>query len=73
MSDFIVSLIRTWVPLAVGYLIAWGVLPADLSESATLALAAIVTGAYYAIVRALERRWPVVGWLLGTAKAPTYT
>ena len=72
MADQITSLVRTWVPIAVGALISWGVLPADLSDSATLAFGGLIMGAYYAAVRVLEARFPWVGWLLGKAKTPTY-
>lgn len=73
MSDFIASLIRTWVPIAIGFLVSWGLLPTDLSDEAVLALSALIMGAYYLLARALERKWPVFGWLLGLPKTPTYT
>ena len=77
MNDWITSLIRTWVPTAVGivvaFLVAQGV---DLSQAAELQLSgglvAAVTGVYYAVVRAAENKWPAFGYLLGVAKAPTY-
>ena len=77
MNDWITSLIRTWVPTAVGivvaFLVAQGV---DLDQAAELQLSgglvAVVTGVYYAVVRAAENKWPAFGYLLGVAKAPTY-
>ena len=72
MSDFLTSLIRTWVPILVGYLVSLGLLPASLSDSATAAFTALVIGVYYALVRVLETRWPAFGWLLGSPKKPTY-
>ena len=77
MNDWVTSLIRTWVPTAVGiavaFLVAQGV---DLDPSTELQLSgglvAVVTGVYYAVVRAAENKWPAFGYLLGVAKAPTY-
>ena len=77
MNDVITSLIRTWVPTAVAvgvaFLVANGV---ELDPSAELQLSggivAVVTGVYYAAIRALEDKWPAFGYLLGVAKAPTY-
>jgi hypothetical protein len=77
LSDFITSQIRTWVPVAIGALISWGVLPEDMSESAALAATAAVIGVYYLVVRVLEEKvHPFFGWLLGKATpegTPTYT
>ncbi|HEU4566846.1 MAG TPA: hypothetical protein VFR99_02365 [Marmoricola sp.] len=78
MHDYLLSLIRTAVPAAVGLVLAWLarefgiVLPADLSAELTLAAAGLAIGAYYAAVRALEVRWPWVGRLLGAQGQPTY-
>ncbi len=77
MNDWVTSLIRTWVPTAVAvgvaFLVANGV---DLDPTVELQLSggivAVVTGIYYAAVRALENKWPAFGYLLGVAKAPTY-
>jgi hypothetical protein len=30
-------------------------------------------GAYYAIVRGLEAKYPKIGWLLGTPRKPSYS
>jgi hypothetical protein len=72
MGDFLVSLIRTWVPVAIGYLVTVGLLPTDLSDQATAALTAVITAVYYGLARLLEKRWPVFGWLLGVPKEPSY-
>ncbi len=77
MSDFVVSLIRTWVPAGVaafvGYLTTVGV---DYSAEAEAQLAgaavALFAAVYYGLARALESRWPAFGYLLGVAKTPTY-
>jgi hypothetical protein len=73
MNDVIISYIRTGVPLLVGALISWGVLPASATDQAAVAITAVVTAAYYGLVRLLETRWPSFGWFLGKPKAPTYT
>ncbi|XVQ11185.1 hypothetical protein ACQP1W_01020 [Spirillospora sp. CA-255316] len=44
---------------------------ATSAQAATVAVA-VVAGAYYALVRALEARWPIVGTLLGSARTPAY-
>lgn len=74
MNDQIVSLIRTWVPLAIGWgasrLLAAGI---DIDETAlTTALVPAITAAYYGLARLLEKLHPFFGWLLGVPKQPTY-
>ncbi|MFI6516553.1 hypothetical protein ACIBF1_13425 [Spirillospora sp. NPDC050679] len=70
MDDYVVSLIRTWVPVAIGALVTWlatetGIV-LDESTSAPLTVAAvgIVTAVYYALARLVEQRWPAVGRIL---------
>lgn len=75
MTDYGRSLIRTIVPLIVGGVVGWlashGV---KVDEATVLPLVdSTVAAAYYAAVRALEHRWPQVGWLLGAPGAPTYS
>jgi len=77
MSDYLVSQVRTWVPVGVGAVLAWlatlGLdLDATTSTGLITALTAAVTGLYYSAVRLAERRWPWVGLLLGTRNEPTY-
>jgi len=78
MNDYVTSLIRTYVPVAVGALAAWleqkGL---NLDPSATAGLmtflTALSTAVYYLVVRLLEKyASPRFGWLLGWAKSPTY-
>ena len=74
MTDYGRSLIRTFVPLMVGSLVAWlasrGV---KVDESTVLpAIDVVVTAVYYGIVRWAETRWPKAGWLLGAPGAPSY-
>lgn len=77
LSDNVLSLIRTYVPIGVGLVLGWLIshgLTVDPSLQVTLT-ALITSGAsavYYTLVRALENRWAGFGWLLGAAKAPAY-
>ena len=78
MSNTILSLIRTYVPIAVGALVAWlltlGVTLDPASEAGlTVAGTGLLIATYYTLIRLLERRWPWVGILLGSAQAPTYS
>lgn len=78
LRDYLLSLVRTAVPAAVGGLLAWlasrwGVVLDEQSSAQAMALAtAAAVAVYYAIVRALETRWPWFGKLLGSAKQPAY-
>jgi len=78
MNDLLLSYIRTGVPVAVGAFISWlavkygVVVPESLSSEATIFLTGAVIALYYGVVRALEKRWPVFGKLLGRAKEPAY-
>ena len=73
VNDFFTSLVRTYVPIAIGYLVSLGVLPDTLSDQATAAATAGIIGLYYLLARALEAKFPKLGWLLGSPKAPTYS
>ena len=83
MSDYIVSLIRTTVPAAVGVVLSWlielglkyGVqvdIPEDFGATFSGSIVVLCIAVYYGVIRALEEKWPIVGWLLGTAKKLTY-
>lgn len=77
MYAYVVSLIRTLVPVAVGTLLTWlaehGLdVPADQRGTVSLAGVGIVATGYYVLVRALEKRWPKLGALLGVPVMPTY-
>lgn len=69
------SLIRTAVPVAVGWLVSLPVVAAlgvDSSAWTTL-ITSLATIVYYVAVRLVERFvLPEVGWLLGYPSAPTY-
>ncbi|GAA2450782.1 hypothetical protein GCM10010191_80990 [Actinomadura vinacea] len=83
MNDYVVSLIRTWVPVAVGAALTWLatkagiVLDDDTSAMATTVAVGFVTATYYAAARAIEQKWPKVGRImlalgLTGARTPAY-
>lgn len=78
MSNFVTSLIRTYVPIAVGAVLSWlAVRGFELDQNATEGLVIFLTGvlqaAYYFVVRWLETRYPQFGVLLGKAREIKYT
>jgi len=75
MSDLIVSFIRTYVPIAAGWLVSLAVaagLDVDSAQAETV-LTGLCIAVYYALARLIERKYPKAGWLLGAPKAPTYS
>ena len=79
MNTLALSIIRTYVPIAVGALASWLLtvgleLDADGQAGLIVFLTGLSQAVYYAAVRALETRFPSVGILLGAAKTPdTYS
>lgn len=79
MSDYVTSLVRTWVPVAVGSAVTWLGSTADIvvgddaTQGGIMFFTALVTGAYYALARLLERKFPWAGILLGKPSQPNYT
>jgi uncharacterized membrane protein (DUF441 family) len=78
MSDFVISLIRTWTPVLVGSLLSWltskglEIDPADAAALIT-ALTGIFIAAYYLLARLIEKWFPAIGGLLlGSRKQPEY-
>lgn len=77
-NDFLISVIRTAVPVAVGAVLAWLasragiILDADSSAALTASAVAVAVAVYYALARALETRWPWLGVLLGRRAKPVY-
>jgi hypothetical protein len=75
LRSFLPSVLRTVVPLIVGVLLglpivkALGITSDQMTELAT----AVVTLAYWLVVRGLEQFAPQFGWLLGYAAQPVYT
>lgn len=77
MNDLITSLIRTYVPIAVGAAITWlATKGLEVDENTKVQLVAGLTGlvsaAYYGLARFLEQKWGVAGLLLGSRKIPKY-
>lgn len=79
MTDLVRSLLRTYIPIAVGALASWLLtLGIDLDASAqaglVIGLTAILQGAYYTLVRAIEPHLPdrLARILLGSAHPPVY-
>lgn len=75
LSPLFASIVRTGVPVLVGALVAWLVslgvdVPADVVAEMVAACTLLVTVAYYAAARLIERRWPSWSWLLGSASIP---
>lgn len=78
ISNFMTSLIRTYVPLTVGFALTWlaATLKIVIDPQTELALGGLavvaLTAAYYWLARLLEKRWPALGFLLGKAAQPKY-
>lgn len=77
VRDALVALVRTVVPVVVGYLLSLAAqaglqVDPSTSELLSLILTTVFTAAYYALIRALSARWSWVGWLLGYPTDPTY-
>lgn len=78
IRDAIASVLRTYVPIGVGFVLTllarkYDVVINDtVSTSLTTGLAALVAAVYYALVRLLEAKVPQLGWLLGFAVTPQY-
>lgn len=77
MSNLITAIIRTIVPVIVGYLTTWLIslginLDQTIWDGFSNQLVLIVSGVYYAAVAWAETHWPWVGWLLGLARRPAY-
>lgn len=78
ISDFAASLIRTATPTLVGAgLAALGTVGFHISGAYEPVIDAgatfVLGGLYYAGVRALETKFPKVGWLLGLPQKPVYS
>lgn len=77
MNNFVTSLIRTYVPIAVGaivsYLLTLGVqLDANTQAGLVVALTGVLQAVYYLVARLLERKFPQFSVLLGSASQPKY-
>jgi hypothetical protein len=78
MSNFIISTIRTIVPIILGGVATWvaaktgWILPEDLEAEAAVGVTGLVIGGYYIVVHWLEQKFPKLGWLLGKEALPYY-
>ena len=77
MSNFIIAIVRTVIPIIVGWVV--GLLAAinipiepDVQAGLVLSLSTLTASLYYLLVAWLERRWRWFGWLLGVARNPVY-
>ncbi len=78
MSDFLLSLVRTYVPIAVGGVAAWLitlgiVIDPEIQAAGVIFFTGVITALYYFAARLLELKWPTFGLLLGARKAPAYS
>ena len=76
MSAWVISQIRTWVPILVGMVLSWvgqfGLNLYEVEGELTIVITAALAGLYYLIVRLLAEWQPWFGYLLGVNKAPEY-
>jgi hypothetical protein len=80
MSDFVISQIRTYIPVVIGAVVAWLVARGVLDETSsqevltswTAALTAALSALYYFVVRVLASKWSWFGYLLGVNVKPEY-
>jgi len=76
--DGFIAYVRTFVPIAIGAVVTFLarqfdiVIDSESAQGAVLFVNAVVTGAYYALIKYAETRFPWIGWLIGYAKSPTY-
>ena len=77
MSNFIIAVIRTVIPILVGW--AVGLLAAinipvepEVQAGLVVSLSALTASLYFIGVAWLARRWSWFGWLLGVARNPVY-
>ncbi|MEM8905599.1 MAG: hypothetical protein AAGA17_02300 [Actinomycetota bacterium] len=68
------SIVRTIVPMIVGFVLSLPIVSSlDIDQAALeTVVSGVVVSVYYVVVRFLEERHAVFGWLLGLARTPTY-
>ena len=71
MNNLVTSFVRTYVPLAIGWLVVRFGLDIDSAAVASSAVA-LVSAVWYAAARLIESRWPRAGWMLGRPTPPSY-
>lgn len=78
LSNYAISSIRTYVPIGIGLLLTWLASSLHLvidpsSQAGLVALCvAVLTAAYWTLVRLIEKRFPQAGIFLGVAARPLY-
>jgi len=77
MNNFVTSQIRTYAPILIGGLISWlalkGIaLDTETQSGLVIAFTGLLQAVYYFLARLLERKFPQLGFLLGSAKTPVY-
>lgn len=79
IGNFLLSLIRTYVPIGVGLALTWlastlkvVIDPSSQAGLVALCVAALSAG-YYLLARLLERQFPWLGALLGSTAKPSYS
>lgn len=77
MNSWVVQQVRTWVPVIVGSFAAWLLtLGVDLSAEAqgglVVGLTGLIVGVYYTVTSWLAKKWPWLGFLLGSTRQPVY-
>lgn len=78
VSNYLISAIRTYVPIVIGSALAFvalhfGIVVDDGTEAAlAVPLTGVLIAAYWSLVRLLERKWPRLGVFLGVAAKPVY-
>lgn len=78
LTDWIISAIRTTVPVVVGSVAGWvaakvGIVIDEQSQAGFVAgFTGVLIAGYYNLIRWAEQKWRWVGWLLGLAVNPTY-
>src|SRR5690625_6394359 len=78
VSNGVLSLIRTYVPIVVGALASWlltlGVeVDAEAQAGLVVAMTGVFQAVYYAAARRAAPRWSRRGVLLGSRAQPAYT
>lgn len=78
MNNFFISLVRTYVPIAVGSVISYLVVNYGLvvdpaiTNQLVAGLTGLIIAGYYLLARLLERKFPQLGLLLGSTQKPVY-
>ncbi|MEB0200565.1 hypothetical protein QN354_02195 [Cryobacterium sp. 5I3] len=77
MSNFFIAVIRSLIPIVVGWIVGLLVslnvhVDPSITDGLILSASALAASLYYIGVAWLERQFPWFGWLLGVARNPVY-